>query len=230
MAKRKSKVGFLGLANKTWIWIGVGVVGYYLLKPKNTTSGTSAPTTSPTRNGGGFVSTQNTGSSISGYNYKKVKYIDNWSYKRNKSGYYEIYDPKNRLVEIVDTEREAKISIEDFASGEQMSVGYISGTEKVDKGYVDEVINYTWNERYLVDILENVYVPVIQKKIDNGTFDYKKGVKLMENYFTKYVKPYFQNSIEHDWIIKLNPKERYYFGVSFLEFILSDFTTGSSDY
>lgn len=67
MAKRKSKVGFLGLANKTWMWIGAGVVGYYLLKPKSTTSGgTTTPTTSPTRNGGGLTTSGSTGTGVTG--------------------------------------------------------------------------------------------------------------------------------------------------------------------
>ena len=67
MAKRKGKVGFLGLTNKTWMWVGVGVVGYYLLKPKSTTNGsTGTPSTGPTRNGGGLTTSGSIDTSITG--------------------------------------------------------------------------------------------------------------------------------------------------------------------
>jgi len=163
MAKRKGKVGFLGLTNKTWMWVGVGVVGYYLLKPKSTTNiSTGTPSTGPTRNGGGLTTSGS-----------------------------------------IDTS--------------------ITGIGAIDEIAVDEVINYAWNDRYLYDILINVYLPAVQKKVNKGNFDYEKGVKLMEYYYTNYVRPHMKNPRNYGWDSKLNPQERRYFASYFLDALFDEY-------
>ena len=81
-------------------------------------------------------------------------------------------------------------------------------THTIDKVLVDEVILFAENDSRLYDVLMKVYLPALQKKKKSGKYDKEKAVKLMEYYFTNYIRPEMKKPSKYGYDPKLNPAER----------------------
>lgn len=96
-------------------------------------------------------------------------------------------------------------------------------SHSVDKVAVDEVILFAENDSRLYDVLMNVYLPAIAKKKKSGKWDKEKGVKLMEYYYTNYIRPEMKKPSKYGWDSKLNPTERKIVAKYFLDQLESEY-------
>ena len=96
-------------------------------------------------------------------------------------------------------------------------------SDKFDKHLVNETISFAENDERCLYILENVYVPAIKKKIKSGKYDSKKAVKLLEYFYSNYVRPEMKKPSKYGYDPKLNPKERIYFSEYFVDLIESSY-------
>jgi hypothetical protein len=79
---------------------------------------------------------------------------------------------------------------------------------------VNELIMFAENDRACYDALHKNYVPALNKFIKKGNFDRDKAIKLMEYYYSNYVRPAYKKQFGD---IQLNPAKRKMFGNYFLE-------------
>jgi len=93
----------------------------------------------------------------------------------------------------------------------------------IDKVALNEVISYAENDRYLYDALMKNYLPNLQKKVLAGKYDPEQAIKLMEYYYTVYVRPYMKLPRNYGWDSKLNPEERKAFGKYFRDVLWDDY-------
>jgi len=85
-----------------------------------------------------------------------------------------------------------------------------------DREKVREVILFAENDSRLYDILLNVYLPNLKKKVKAGKYDSKKAVKLLEYYYQNYVRPAMKNPRNYGFDPRLNPSEREMFASYFV--------------
>lgn len=90
----------------------------------------------------------------------------------------------------------------------------------VDEDAIRELILYAENDRKMYDILHNTYVPALQKFIDKGTFREAGGIKLLQYYYTNYVRPGYKKEYGED--VRLNPASRAEFAKQILESLKDD--------
>lgn len=95
--------------------------------------------------------------------------------------------------------------------------------DRVDKIKVFEATSFAENDSRMYDILMNVYVPAIKRKIKQGKYDRNKAIKLMEYYYTNYVRPEMKKPSKYGHDLKLNPKERAFFGEYFRDVIEAEY-------
>jgi hypothetical protein len=88
---------------------------------------------------------------------------------------------------------------------------------KIDKDKVREVILFAENNPRLYDVLINVYLPNLKKKKKSGKYDSKLAVKLLEYYYSNYVRGEMIKPSVYGFDPKLNPAERKMFAENFVE-------------
>jgi len=93
----------------------------------------------------------------------------------------------------------------------------------IDKVALNEVITFADNDRYLYDALMKNYLPNLQKKVMAGKYDPEQAIKLMEYYYTVYVRPHMKNPRYYGWDSKLNPEERKAFGKYYRDVLWEDY-------
>jgi hypothetical protein len=93
----------------------------------------------------------------------------------------------------------------------------------IDKVALNEVISFSENDRYLYDSLMKNYLPNLQKKVLAGKYDPEAAIKLMEYYYTVYVRPHMKDPRNYGWDSKLNPEERKAFGKYFRDILWDDY-------
>lgn len=93
----------------------------------------------------------------------------------------------------------------------------------IDKVALNEVISFAENDRTLYDALMKNYLPNLQKKVISGKYDPEAAIKLMEYYYTVYVRPYMKLPRNYGWDSKLNPEERKAFGKYFRDILWEDY-------
>jgi len=93
----------------------------------------------------------------------------------------------------------------------------------IDKVALNEVISFAENDRKLYDDLMKNYLPNLQKKVISGKYDPEQAIKLMEYYYTVYVRPYMKLPRVYGWDSKLNPEERKAFGKYFRDVLWEDY-------
>ena len=93
----------------------------------------------------------------------------------------------------------------------------------IDKVALNEVILFTENDSTLHDALLRNYLPNLQKKILAGKYDATQAIKLMEYYYTVYVRPHMKNPRYSGWDSKLNVEERKEFGKYFRDLLFNDY-------
>ena len=78
---------------------------------------------------------------------------------------------------------------------------------------VREVVLYAENDHRLYNVLHKTYVPALLKFKKKGTFDRDKALKLMEYYWSNYVRPSYKKDFGD---VKLDPSQRRAFSDYFL--------------
>lgn len=89
------------------------------------------------------------------------------------------------------------------------------GVGAIDEYAVNELILFADNDSKLYRVLQDSYFKNLERKINRGTYDPKKAVKLFHYYYNNYVRPEYKRQLGTD--IKLNPKERDLFGQYYVE-------------
>ena len=88
---------------------------------------------------------------------------------------------------------------------------------EMDKEKVKEVILFAENDYDSYDALIKNYVPALQRKVKAGKYDKAKAPKLLEYYYTNYVRRYMKMPRKYGFDPKLNPQERAAFGKYFAD-------------
>ncbi len=98
--------------------------------------------------------------------------------------------------------------------------------KKIDKILLDELIALTENNAYLYEILVTTYLDNLKKKKIKGIYDKKKAIKLLEYYYSNYVRPYFKKKTNYGFDFKLSPEGRKLFAKYFSDYLYSEFLKG----
>jgi hypothetical protein len=88
------------------------------------------------------------------------------------------------------------------------------------------VILFAENDSKLYGDLIKNYYPNLKKKIKSGKYNPELAIKLLEYYYTLYVRPYMKNPKIYGWDSKLNPAERREFGKYFRDVLLELYQEG----
>ena len=103
-----------------------------------------------------------------------------------------------------------------------VTIGAVRNHE-VDSVAIDEVYNFANNDSDTYEALIKNYVPNLQKKKKAGKYDKTKAVKLLEYYYSNYIRPNMKKPAKYGWDPKLNPTERKHLAKMFVEDIENDF-------
>lgn len=90
-----------------------------------------------------------------------------------------------------------------------------------DKVLVRETIMFAENDERSYRALIDNYLPNLQKKKLKGMYDKEKAKKLLEYYYSNYVRPEMKKPSKYGFDPKLNPAERKMFATHFVE-VLED--------
>lgn len=82
----------------------------------------------------------------------------------------------------------------------------------IDKVKLREVTIFADNDYKLYEVLTTTYLDNLKKKRLKGQYDKQKSYKLMEYYYSNYVRPRMKNPRYYGYDPKLNPQERKAFG------------------
>jgi hypothetical protein len=93
----------------------------------------------------------------------------------------------------------------------------------VDRQLVDEVIIFAENDSKMYDALMKNYLPNLQKKVLAGKYDPEQAIKLLEYYYTNYVRPYMKLPRNYGFDPKLNPDERKLFAKYFRDVLYNEY-------
>jgi hypothetical protein len=96
----------------------------------------------------------------------------------------------------------------------------------IDQTALDEVILFAENDQKLYNDLMKNYYPNLKKKIKSGKYNPELAIKLLEYYYTNYVRPYMKDRKNYGWDSKLNPAERREFGKYFRDVLLELYQQG----
>lgn len=89
----------------------------------------------------------------------------------------------------------------------------------VDKVKVREVILFAENDYSSYEALMNNYLPNLMKKRLAGKYDKKQAPKLLEYYYSNYVRKYMKMPSKYGYDPKLNPEERKMFAKYFSDYL-----------
>lgn len=102
--------------------------------------------------------------------------------------------------------------------------GSLMGSKySVDRQLVDEVIIFAENDSKMYDALMKNYLPNLQKKVLAGKYDPEQAIKLLEYYYTNYVRPYMKMPRNYGFDPKLNPDERKAFAKYFRDQLWNEY-------
>ena len=93
----------------------------------------------------------------------------------------------------------------------------------MDKIKVNEVIDFAENNYYCYRHLVTDYLGNLQKKKISGKYDRNLAVKLLEYFYSNYVRPEFKKRTEMGYDPKLNPEERKMFATHFRNYLEKEF-------
>jgi hypothetical protein len=93
----------------------------------------------------------------------------------------------------------------------------------IDKVKVDEVIQFAENDYDSYDKLMKVYLPNLEKRVKSGKYDKTKAYKLLEYYYSNYVRGYMKMPRKYGYDPKLNPAERLYFSKYFVNYLEDEY-------
>lgn len=93
----------------------------------------------------------------------------------------------------------------------------------IDRNLVEEVIIFAENDSKLYNDLMVNYLPNLQKKVLAGKYDPELAIKLLEYYYTNYVRPYMKMPRNYGIDTKLNPEERKAFAKYFRDKLYNEY-------
>jgi hypothetical protein len=93
----------------------------------------------------------------------------------------------------------------------------------VDRQLVDEVIIFAENDSKMYEALMKNYLPNLQKKVLAGKYDPEQAIKLLEYYYTNYVRPSMKLPRNYGFDPKLNPDERKLFAKYFRDKLYNEY-------
>ena len=93
----------------------------------------------------------------------------------------------------------------------------------IDRYLVEEVIIFAENDSKLYNDLMVNYLPNLQKKVLAGKYDPELATKLLEYYYTNYVRPYMKMPRNYGVDTKLNPEERKAFAKYFRDKLYNEY-------
>jgi hypothetical protein len=93
----------------------------------------------------------------------------------------------------------------------------------VDRQLVDEVIIFAENDSKMYVALMKNYLPNLQKKVLAGKYDPEQAIKLLEYYYTNYVRPSMKLPRNYGFDPKLNPDERKLFAKYFRDKLYNEY-------
>lgn len=85
----------------------------------------------------------------------------------------------------------------------------------IDKVLVGEVVSFAENDYDMYKVLVTTYLDNLKKKRLNGTYDKAMSYKLMEYYYSNYVRPEMKKPRKYGMDPKLNVEERKMFSKYF---------------
>jgi hypothetical protein len=93
----------------------------------------------------------------------------------------------------------------------------------VDKIKVREVILFSENDYRLYEVLTTTYLDNLKKKRLKGNYDKKKSYKLLEYYYSNYVRPEMKKPSKYGYDPKLNKPEREMFAKYFGDYLWDEY-------
>ena len=96
----------------------------------------------------------------------------------------------------------------------------------LDKDKVRETILFAENDVSSYDALMNIYLPNLMKKKLAGKYDKKQAPKLLEYYYSNYVRKNMINPRNYGFDPKLNPAERKMFAKHFSDYLFDEYLKG----
>jgi hypothetical protein len=94
---------------------------------------------------------------------------------------------------------------------------------QIDKIAVNEVILFAENDSFCYQHLIQDYLANLQKKVLKGIYDHKLAIKLLEYFYSNYVRPQIKKPSLYGWDPKLNPDERKMFAEHFVKYLEVEF-------
>lgn len=93
----------------------------------------------------------------------------------------------------------------------------------MDKEKVRELILWAENNQYCYKHLVGEYLDNMKRRWLNGTYDSAKATKLLEYFYSNYVRPTAKKRTELGYDPKLNPQERIVFANHFKKYLEDEF-------
>lgn len=93
----------------------------------------------------------------------------------------------------------------------------------MDKVKVREVILFAENDYNLYKVLMTTYLDNLKKKRMSGKYNKAQSYKLLEYYYSNYVRPEMKKPRKYGFDPKLNVQERKAFGKYFGDMLWTDF-------
>ena len=93
----------------------------------------------------------------------------------------------------------------------------------VDKVKLNEVIIFAENDYKLYEVLTTTYLNNLKKKRLKGQYDKNKSYKLMEYYYSNYVRPEMKKPSKYGFDPQLNKSEKEAFSKYFGDYLWDEY-------
>lgn len=93
----------------------------------------------------------------------------------------------------------------------------------IDRVKLREVILFTENDYDLYQVLMTSFYDNLKKKRLNGKYNKTLSYKLLENYYTRFVRPEMKKPRKYGFDLKLNVEERKAFGKYFGDYLWDEY-------
>lgn len=92
--------------------------------------------------------------------------------------------------------------------------------DKIQEERAEDAIMFAENDYRCYQVLNGTYLPALQKKVLKGVYDKTLAVKLLEYFYTNYVRTEMAKpGSGYQGAKPLNPAERKYFATHFVDYL-----------